>query len=90
MAAADWIGFLTVFKGNVVSLVHSLGLFRTGLGAASPGNGRMFGVVGKCVGTGPAPIIMVPSTGGLAAWVQSIGLHEPSKAKIETLNSSVK
>ncbi len=49
-SAADWIGFLTVFKGNVVSLVHSLGQFRTGLGAASPGNGRTFGLVGERVG----------------------------------------
>jgi hypothetical protein len=69
LSAPDWIGFLTVFKGNVVSLVHSLGQFRTGLGAASPGNGRTFGLVGERVGTGTAPIIMVPSTGGLASWI---------------------
>jgi hypothetical protein len=28
LSAPDWIGFLTVFKGNVVSLVHSLGQSR--------------------------------------------------------------
>jgi hypothetical protein len=87
-SAADWIGFLTVFKGNVISLVHSLGQFRTGLGTASPGNGRTFGLVGERVGTGPAPIIMVPSTGGLAAWVRPIELHEPSEAELETLRGS--
>jgi hypothetical protein len=64
-SAADWVGFLTVFKGNVISLVHSVGQFRTGLGNASPGNGRTFGLVGERVGTGTVPIIMVPSTGGL-------------------------
>ncbi len=69
LLAPGWIGFLTVFKGNVVSLVHSLGQFRTGLGAASPGNGRTFGIVGECVGTGMALIIIVSSTGGLAPWI---------------------
>jgi hypothetical protein len=88
-SAPDWIGFLTVFKGNVVSLVHSVGQFRTGLGAASPGNGRTFGLVGERVGTGTAPIIMVPSTGGLAAWLKPIALHEPSDAELKTLENSV-
>jgi hypothetical protein len=87
-STADWIGFPTVVKGNVILLVYSLGQFRTGLGTASPGNGRTFGLVGECVGMGPAPIIMVPSTGGLAAWVRPIELHEPSEAELETLKGS--
>ena len=37
--ATDWMGFLTVLKGSIVLLVHYIGQFRTGLGAASPGNG---------------------------------------------------
>jgi hypothetical protein len=44
-SAANWIGFLMVFKGNVVSLVHSMQQFRTGLGVASPGNSQIFGLV---------------------------------------------
>jgi hypothetical protein len=87
-SAADWVGFLTVFKGNVISLVHSLGQFRTGLGPASPGNGRTFGLVGERVGTGTAPIIMVPSTGGLTAWIKPISVHEPTDVEIETLKDS--
>lgn len=88
-SAADWIGFLMVFKGNVVvSLLYSLVHFRTGLGTASPGNGRTFGLVSKWVGLGTAPIIMVPSTGGLAAWVRPIKLHEPLETDIETLRDS--
>jgi hypothetical protein len=31
---------------------------------------------------------MVPSMGGLSAWVQPIEFHKPSKAKIETLKNS--
>jgi hypothetical protein len=77
-SSANWIGFLTVFKGNVVSLVHSLGQFRTGLGPTSPGNDRTFGLLGERVGTGAAPIIMVPSTGGLTAWIRPIAVHEPT------------
>jgi hypothetical protein len=87
-SVADWIGFLMVFKGNVVSLVHSLGQFRMGLGQASAGNGRAFGLVGECVGTGTAPIIMVPSTGRLTAWIKPVALHEPSDAEINTLKGS--
>jgi hypothetical protein len=67
-SAANWIGFLTVFKGNVISLVHSIGHFRSRLGPSSPGNGQTFGLVGERVGTGTAPIIMVPSTGGLSLY----------------------
>ena len=48
----------------------------------------MFGLVGKRVGTGTAPIIMVPFTGGLSAWVRPIKLHEPSEAEIETLKDA--
>jgi hypothetical protein len=87
-SAANWIGFLTVFKGNVISLVHSLGQFRTGLGPASAGNGRTFGLVGERVGTGMAPTIMVPSTGGLLAWIRGVALHEPSDPEIEDLKDS--
>ena len=87
-AASDWVGFLTVLKGNAVSLVHSLGQFRTGLGTASPGNGRTFGLLGERLGRGPPPIIMVPSAGGLAAWIRPIALHEPSEAEIEVLKGS--
>jgi hypothetical protein len=32
---------------------------------------------------------MVPSTGGLASWVKSIKLHEPSKTEVKTLKNSV-
>ncbi len=85
IAAADWVGFLTVFKGNAVSLVHSLGQFRTGLGPTSPGNGRTFGLVGERVGTGTPPIIMVPSTAGLTTWMKPVALHEPSDAEIAVL-----
>ena len=88
IAAADWVGFLTVFKGNAVSLVHSLGQFRTGLGPTSPGNGRTFGLVGERVGTGTPPIIMVPSTAGLTTWMKPVALHEPSDAEIAVLKGS--
>jgi hypothetical protein len=88
-SAADWVGFLTVFKGNVISLVHSVGQFRTGLGNASPGNGRTFGLVGERVGTGTAPIIMVPSTGGLSTWLRPVTEHEPTEDEIEVLKGSI-
>jgi hypothetical protein len=32
---------------------------------------------------------MVPSTGGLAMWVKSIKVHEPSEVEIKTLKDSV-
>jgi hypothetical protein len=87
--AANWIGFLTVFKGNVVSLLHSIRQFRTGLGLASAGNGRTFGLVGEHVGACMAPIIMVPST-GLTAWIKSIAPHEPLEVEMDTLTNSGK
>jgi hypothetical protein len=77
-----------VVKGNIVSLVHSLGQFWTGLGITIPGNGWIFGLVGEHVGTGTAPIIMVPSTGQLT-WIRPISLHKPSEAKVETLKGTL-
>jgi hypothetical protein len=34
--SSDWMGFLTVLSGNQVVLVHSLGLFSSGLGSPTP------------------------------------------------------
>jgi hypothetical protein len=78
-----------VFKGNMLSLVHSLVQYRTGLGPASSGNGRTFGLVGEYVGAGTAPLIMVPSTSKLAAWVQQpIPLHKPLEDEVDGLKDS--
>jgi hypothetical protein len=45
----DWMGFLTVLAGNQVVLVHSLGLFSSGLGRPTPAHNRIFGLLGEKV-----------------------------------------
>jgi hypothetical protein len=61
--SADWMGFLTVLSGNQVILVHSLSLFSSGLGHPTSAHNRMFGLLGKRIGTERLPIVMVPSAG---------------------------
>jgi hypothetical protein len=48
---SDWLGFLTVLAGNQVVLVHSLGLFSSGLGRPTSAHNRMFGLLGKKIGS---------------------------------------
>ena len=43
--SSDRMGFLTVLPDNQVVLVHSLGLFSSGLGRATPAHNRIFGLI---------------------------------------------
>jgi hypothetical protein len=74
--SSDWMGFLTVLAGNQVVLVHSLGLFSSGLGQPTPAHNRVFGLLGEKVGTNLPPIVMVPSA-GLVPWLKVQTRYQP-------------
>ena len=85
--SSDWMGFLTVLPNNQVVLVHSLGLFSSGLGRATPAHNRIFGLIGERVGTGLPPIVMVPSA-GLVPWIKIQTHPEPTKEALEVLETT--
>jgi hypothetical protein len=84
--SSDWLGFLTILAGNQVVLVHSLGLFSSGLGRPSTANNCMFGLLGEKVGSGLPPIVMVPLA-GLAPWIRVQTHYAPTEASLQTLES---
>jgi hypothetical protein len=84
---AEWMGFLTVLADDQVVLVHSLGLFSSGLGRPTPAHNRMFGLIGERIGGELPPVIMVPAT-GLVPWLRVQNQPEPSKAALQALATS--
>jgi hypothetical protein len=58
--STEWAGFLTVLASNQVVLVHSVGLYSSGLGQRTPAHNRIFGLIGEKVGGELPPIIMAP------------------------------
>ena len=78
--------FLTVLSDNQVVLVHLLGLFSVGLGCPTPAHNRMFGLLGKKIGTGLPPIVMAPLA-GLAPWIKIQARHQPSEASLRALEA---
>jgi hypothetical protein len=82
--SADWMGFLTVIAGNQVVLVHSLGLYSSGLGRPTAAHNRIFGLIGERVGTDLPPIVMVPSA-GLVPWIKVQSRYQPHIDQINQL-----
>jgi hypothetical protein len=87
--SSDWIGFLTVLAGNQVVLVHSLGLFSSGLGRPTPAHNRMFGLLGEKVGSDLPPIVMVPSA-GLVPWIKVQTRYQPDDDELTTLEDGTR
>jgi hypothetical protein len=84
--SSDWMGFLMVLPGNQLVLVHLLGLFSTGLGGPTPAHNRMFGLLGKKVGTDLPPIVMVPSA-CLIPWLRIQSRYQPRDNNLEVFES---
>jgi hypothetical protein len=86
---SEWMGFLTVLAGNQVVLVHSLGLFSSGLGRPTPAHNRIFGLLGEKIGTELPPIVMAP-TPGLVPWLRIQNRYEPTLAQMLTLDGNTR
>jgi hypothetical protein len=82
-----WMGFLTVLSGNQVVLVHSLGLFSSGLGSPTPVHNRIFRLVGERVGSDLPPIAMAPSP-GLVPWLKIQARYRPDTEELMALDGS--
>jgi hypothetical protein len=87
--SSDWVGFITVLPGNQVVLVHSLGLFSSGLGRPTPAHNRIFGLLGEKVGIGLPPIVMVPSA-GLVPWLKVQTRFQPTDVELADLRTSAR
>jgi hypothetical protein len=85
--SSEWMGFLTVLPGNQVALVHSLGVFSSGLGRPTPAHNRIFGLLGEKIGASLPPIVMAPSV-GLVPWLKIQTRYEPTEDSLATLETS--
>jgi hypothetical protein len=87
LSSSDWMGFLTVLSGNQVVLVHSLGLFSSGLGSPTPAHNRIFGLIGERVGSDLPPIVMAPSP-GLVPWLKIQTCYRPGTEELMALDGN--
>jgi hypothetical protein len=85
--SSDWMGFLTVLSGNQVVIVHSLGLFSSGLGSPTRAHNRIFGLVGERVGSDMPPNVMAPSP-GLVPWLKIQACYRPDTEELMALDGS--
>jgi hypothetical protein len=86
--SADWMGFLTVLSDDQVVLVHSLGLFSSGLGRQTAAHNRIFGLLGEKVGNELPPMVMAPMA-GLVPWLRVQEQLEPDGANLAPLETGV-
>jgi hypothetical protein len=84
--SVDWMGFLTVLSDDQVVLVHSLGLFSSGLGRQTAAHNRIFGLIGEKVGNELPPMVMAP-VAGLVPWLKVQEQLEPNDADLAQLES---
>jgi hypothetical protein len=68
-----------------VVLVHSLGLFSSGLGSPTLAHNRIFGLVGERVGSDLPPIVMAPSP-GLVPWLKIQARYRPDTEELMALD----
>jgi hypothetical protein len=85
--SSDRMGFLTVLAGNQVVLVHSLGLFSSGIGRSTPAHNRILGLLGEKVGTDLPPIVMVPTAGLTPWWIKVQRRYQPKDNNLDLLEN---
>jgi hypothetical protein len=83
-ASEDWYVFPTILPDHQVCLIHWLGRYSSGLRRQTAAHNRFFRLLGKKVGDGLPPVVMVPST-GLAPWLRVKDVHRPAPADLQEL-----
>jgi hypothetical protein len=81
------MGCLTVLPGNQAVLVHSLGLFSSGLRSLTAAHKWIFGLVDERAGSDLPPIVMAPSLGFLP-WLKMQTCFRPNRKELMALDGS--
>ncbi len=63
LASSEFMAFLTVVSGDMVTLVQLLGRFSGGLGRQLLSHNQIFGLMGEKVGGELPPMVMAPMAG---------------------------
>jgi hypothetical protein len=86
LASSEFMAFLTVVSGDVVTVVQSFGRFSGGLGRQILSHNRVFGLIGEKVGGELPPMVMAPMA-GIAPWMQIMQVNIPGDSELATLSS---
>jgi hypothetical protein len=87
LASSEFMAFLTVVSGDMVTVVQSLGRFSGGLGRQLLSHNRVFGLIGEKVGGELPPKVMAPMA-GITPWLQIMEVALPTDAELEALAGS--
>jgi hypothetical protein len=87
LASSEFMSFLTVVSGDMVTVVQSLGQFSGGLSRQLLSHNRIFGLIGEKVGGELPPMVMAPVS-GITPWLQIMEVRLPTDAQLATLEGS--
>jgi hypothetical protein len=87
LASSEFMAFLTVVSGDMVTVVQSLGRFSGGLGRQLLSHNRVFGLIGEKIGGELPPMVMAPMA-GITPWLHIMEVALPTDAELETLAGS--
>jgi hypothetical protein len=87
LASSEFMAFLTVVSGDMVTIGQSLGRFSGGLGQQLLSHNRVFGLIGEKIGGELPPMVMAPMA-GITPWLHIMEAALPTDAELETLSGS--
>jgi hypothetical protein len=83
LASSNFMSFLTVVSGDMITVVQSLGRSSGGLGRQLLSHNQIFGLIGEKVSGELPPMVMAPML-GIAPWLQIMEVWLPTDAKLAT------